>query len=113
MRKATRFLLFTGKGGVGKTTLAAATAVALAEEGGRVLLASTNPASNLDDVLATVSGSTWHRLLRGKRAKQCKALARAGHHLLAGSRRFIVRSDFSCRLHECGRANPASQDHCH
>ncbi len=38
MREPTRFLLFTGKGGVGKTTLAAATAVALAEEGRRVLL---------------------------------------------------------------------------
>ena len=56
MREPTRFLLFTGKGGVGKTTLAAATAVALAEEGRRVLLVSTDPASNLDDVLATVVG---------------------------------------------------------
>jgi arsenite-transporting ATPase len=45
------FLFFTGKGGVGKTSLACATAVKLADEGKRVLLISTDPASNLDDVL--------------------------------------------------------------
>lgn len=47
----TRFLLFTGKGGVGKTSLACAGALALADRGGRVLLVSTDPASNLDEVL--------------------------------------------------------------
>ena len=46
-----RYLFFTGKGGVGKTTLACATAVALADAGRRVLIVSTDPASNLDDVL--------------------------------------------------------------
>ena len=49
--KPTRFLFFTGKGGVGKTSLACATAVALADQGKRVLLVSTDPASNLDEVL--------------------------------------------------------------
>ena len=48
--RRTRFVLFTGKGGVGKTTIAAATAVALADAGRRVLLVSTDPASNLTDV---------------------------------------------------------------
>jgi arsenite-transporting ATPase len=48
---ATRVLFFTGKGGVGKTSLACATAIALADSGRRVLLASTDPASNLDEVL--------------------------------------------------------------
>jgi arsenite-transporting ATPase len=52
----TRFLLFTGKGGVGKTTIAAATAVALADAGLRVLLVATDPASNLSDVLDTEVG---------------------------------------------------------
>ena len=52
----TRFFLFTGKGGVGKTTLAAATAVALADAGRRVLLVSTDPASNLGDVCGTAVG---------------------------------------------------------
>ena len=47
----TRVLFFTGKGGVGKTSLACATAVNLADAGRRVLLVSTDPASNLDEVL--------------------------------------------------------------
>jgi arsenite-transporting ATPase len=49
--QATRHLFFTGKGGVGKTSLACATALALADLGKRVLLVSTDPASNLDEVL--------------------------------------------------------------
>jgi len=46
----TRHLFFTGKGGVGKTSTACATAVALADEGKKVLIVSTDPASNLQDV---------------------------------------------------------------
>lgn len=46
-----RHLFFTGKGGVGKTSTACATAIALADRGRRVLLVSTDPASNLDEVL--------------------------------------------------------------
>ena len=53
---ATRFLFFTGKGGVGKTTVAAAAALALADQGRRVLVVSTDPASNLGDVFATRIG---------------------------------------------------------
>jgi arsenite/tail-anchored protein-transporting ATPase len=48
---ATRYLFFAGKGGVGKTSIACASAVALADRGQRVLLVSTDPASNLDAVL--------------------------------------------------------------
>lgn len=48
-----RFLFFTGKGGVGKTSLACAVALALADAGRRVLLVSTDPASNLDEMLGT------------------------------------------------------------
>lgn len=48
-----RFLFFTGKGGVGKTTLACATALHLADSGRRILLVSTDPASNLDEMLDT------------------------------------------------------------
>lgn len=47
----TRNLFFTGKGGVGKTSVACATAVKLADSGKKVLLVSTDPASNLDEVL--------------------------------------------------------------
>lgn len=57
LEKPTRFLFFTGKGGVGKTSLACATAVSLADQGKRVLLVSTDPASNLDEVLNCQLGS--------------------------------------------------------
>jgi arsenite/tail-anchored protein-transporting ATPase len=46
-----RFLFFTGKGGVGKTSLSTATAIALADAGQQVLLVSTDAASNLDEML--------------------------------------------------------------
>ncbi|MHB1311328.1 MAG: arsenical pump-driving ATPase [Gemmatimonadaceae bacterium] len=53
----TPFLFFTGKGGVGKTTVASATALRLAESGQRVLVVSTDPASNLDDVFGMAVGT--------------------------------------------------------
>jgi len=48
----TKYLFFTGKGGVGKTSIACATAVTLADKGKKVLLISTDPASNLQDVFS-------------------------------------------------------------
>ncbi|MFM5565126.1 arsenical pump-driving ATPase [Aeromonas veronii] len=51
------FLFFTGKGGVGKTSLACASAVALCDIGKRVLLVSTDPASNVGQVFATEIGN--------------------------------------------------------
>lgn len=54
----TRHLFFTGKGGVGKTSLACASAIALADKGLKVLLVSTDPASNLDEVLGQQLGPT-------------------------------------------------------
>src|SRR5512143_3514378 len=53
---AERFIFFTGKGGVGKTSLACATAVHLAGRGARVLLVSTDPASNLGQVFGQEIG---------------------------------------------------------
>jgi arsenite-transporting ATPase len=53
-----RFLFFTGKGGVGKTSVACATAVTLAERGASVLLVSTDPASNVGQVLGISIGNT-------------------------------------------------------
>ena len=47
----TRFLFFTGKGGVGKTSISTAVAITLADAGKRVLLVSTDAASNLDEML--------------------------------------------------------------
>ncbi len=52
-----RFVFFTGKGGVGKTSLACATAVTLAEQGRRVLLVSTDPASNVAQVFGQSIGN--------------------------------------------------------
>jgi arsenite-transporting ATPase len=49
----TKYLFFTGKGGVGKTSTACATAVTLADGGKKVMLVSTDPASNLQDVFNT------------------------------------------------------------
>ncbi|MFA6970484.1 MAG: arsenical pump-driving ATPase [Gallionella sp.] len=51
-----RFLFFTGKGGVGKTSVACATAIQLAEAGKRVLLVSTDPASNVGQVFGITIG---------------------------------------------------------
>ncbi|TCL40197.1 arsenite-transporting ATPase [Anaerospora hongkongensis] len=48
----TKYLFYTGKGGVGKTSTACATAVALVDSGKKVLLISTDPASNLQDVFS-------------------------------------------------------------
>ena len=54
----TKYLFFTGKGGVGKTSIACATAVGLADSGKNILLISTDPASNLQDV--------FHQSLHGQ-----------------------------------------------
>jgi len=51
IKEAPKFTFFTGKGGVGKTSMACTTAVGLAGLGRKVLLISTDPASNLDEVL--------------------------------------------------------------
>ena len=52
------YLFFTGKGGVGKTSISCATAISLAEQGKRVLLVSTDPASNVGQVFSQTIGNT-------------------------------------------------------
>ncbi|MEY3883894.1 MAG: hypothetical protein RLZZ379_1172 [Pseudomonadota bacterium] len=52
-----RFLFFTGKGGVGKTSIACASAIQLAEAGKQVLLVSTDPASNVGQVFGISIGN--------------------------------------------------------
>ena len=56
IEQAPAYLFFTGKGGVGKTSLACATAVRLVDEGNRVLLVSTDPASNVGQVFGIEIG---------------------------------------------------------
>lgn len=57
LERPTRNLFFTGKGGVGKTSVSCAVAVALADSGRAVLLVSTDPASNIDEVFGTPLGT--------------------------------------------------------
>lgn len=57
LERLPNFLFFTGKGGVGKTSLACATAVQLADAGKRVLLVSTDPASNVGQVFGVAIGN--------------------------------------------------------
>ena len=57
LKEPPRFLFFTGKGGVGKTSIACATAIQLAEAGRRVLLVSTDPASNVGQVFEVSIGN--------------------------------------------------------
>ena len=65
LKHPTRLLFFTGKGGVGKTSLACATAVALADQGKFVLLVSTDPASNLGQVFGVTIGEHLHTAIPG------------------------------------------------
>jgi len=66
-------MLFSGKGGVGKTTLAAATAVRLARQGTRVLVMSTDPAHSLSDVFAVPLQARPRELMPGLEAMEVDA----------------------------------------
>ncbi|HWT85411.1 MAG TPA: ArsA family ATPase, partial [Myxococcales bacterium] len=96
----TRLIFFGGKGGVGKTTTAAAAAVSIAGRGGRVLLLSTDPAHSLGDVLGIPVGDQerevepglWARELDGahaleqRRARHRSAVEELFATLRGGSR---------------------------
>jgi len=71
-----RVLLFTGKGGVGKTSVAAATALASAEAGRRTLIISTDPAHSLADSFGVELGSEPTRIAKRLRGQQLDAQAR-------------------------------------
>src|SRR5450830_701166 len=58
LNQSPRFMFFTGKGGVGKTSIACATAIYLAAQNKRVLLVSTDPASNVGQVFGVNIGNT-------------------------------------------------------
>jgi arsenite-transporting ATPase len=69
----TRLIFFGGKGGVGKTTTAAAAAVSIAGRGGRVLLLSTDPAHSLGDVLGIPVGDQEREVEPGLWARELDA----------------------------------------
>jgi arsenite/tail-anchored protein-transporting ATPase len=71
-----RVLLFTGKGGVGKTSIAAATALRAAAEGTRTLVMSTDPAHSLGDAFDTPLGSTPTEIAPNLHAEQIDARRR-------------------------------------
>lgn len=71
-----RTMLFTGKGGVGKTTVAAATALRSAETGRRTLVLSTDPAHSLADAMDVAIGSTPTAVVPGLWAQQLDATER-------------------------------------
>ncbi|MBW4721651.1 ArsA family ATPase [Saccharothrix obliqua] len=87
-----RLLLFTGKGGVGKTTLAAATAVALAAGGRKTLVVSTDPAHSLGDALGVPLGPAPVEVDGGPHAAQVdpRALVDASWHDLRGHLRTVL-----------------------
>jgi len=76
----TRIVVFTGKGGVGKTTTAAATAALLAGSGRRVALTSADPAHSLADVLDVELGTELVEVAPNLRVQQVDARRRLEEH---------------------------------
>ena len=75
-----RVVLFTGKGGVGKTTISAATAVRAARGGARTLVMSTDPAHSLADCFEVEIGSAPTELAPNLWALQIDAQVVRAHH---------------------------------
>ena len=87
-----KFLFFTGKGGVGKTSMACATAVRLADQGLRVLLVSTDPASNVGQVFGVGIGHAITRIATGLSALEIdpQAAAQAYRDRIVGPVRGVL-----------------------
>src|ERR1700750_1167973 len=80
-----RTILYTGKGGVGKTSVAAATARRCAAEGARTLVISTDPAHSLADSLQTPGGGEATQIAHHLHAQQVQAQDELEHHWSAVS----------------------------
>ena len=87
-----KFLFFTGKGGVGKTSMACATAVKLADQGRRILLVSTDPASNVGQVFGVGIGHAITRIAAGLSALEIdpQAAAQAYRDRIVGPVRGVL-----------------------
>jgi arsenite-transporting ATPase len=81
LARSRRVLFFGGKGGVGKTTVASATALALANGGARVLLVSTDPAHNLGHLWSRPVGPEPVQLAPGLRAMELDPAETVARHL--------------------------------
>lgn len=81
LARSRQILFFGGKGGVGKTTVAAATALARAEEGARVLLVSTDPAHNLGHLFDRPIGANATRVTQGLDAVEIDPAGTVDVHL--------------------------------
>ncbi len=81
LARSRRILFFGGKGGVGKTTVSAATAAAIAEEGASVLLVSTDPAHNLGHLFDRTIGPTPEKIAPGLDAVELDPEATVDAHL--------------------------------
>ena len=79
-RVSPRTILYTGKGGVGKTSVATATALACARAGQRTVVMSTDPAHSLSDSLDTQLGSTPREVAKNLFAQEVQAIQK---HCLA------------------------------
>ena len=86
LARSRKVLFFGGKGGVGKTTLAAATAVLRADEGAKVLLVSTDPAHNLGHLFDRSIGPTPVRITSGLDAIELDPAATVDAHITEVSR---------------------------
>jgi arsenite/tail-anchored protein-transporting ATPase len=75
-----RVILFTGKGGVGKTSVAAATAMRCAELGHRTIVMSTDPAHSLGDSFDVELGSRQKRVAKNLWAHEVSALHEMERH---------------------------------
>src|SRR3954453_21161554 len=80
-----RTILYTGKGGVGKTSVAAATARRCAADGARTLVISTDPAHSLQDVLQAPVSGTPTKVAKRLHAQQVQAQDEMEHHWSAVS----------------------------
>lgn len=102
--QTTRYIFFTGKGGVGKTSLSCATALKLADAGKRVLLVSADPASNLDEVLETKLADTPAQVAGVPRLDACNinpvAAAAAYRERLIGPLRGLLPASALASMEE-------------
>jgi arsenite-transporting ATPase len=110
-----RIIYVGGKGGVGKTTVAAAVALRFADQGKRVLVVSTDPAHSLGDVFKTEIGSRPRELAPGLRGLELDPEARLDEYLtdVKQSMKQLVHPDMYREVDrqvELARSSPGAEE---